>query len=579
MQPGGHQQTDYDYDYQQYSQQPPSGGGASDVRPSVPSMRPTLEATSYYPHQGMLPSPQQQQYTPQHSFYQPSRTPVAISQFPYAESPLEHKPLSGYQSVLPTRPEPLPLERMCDVCQHPDPVLVAPNCNHTFHSRCVHVWPLGACPACSAPLEQVAISGSVNMMAQPAPRSGKWTRPEEIFIDGIIREFDRQALPLAHGTPIRLVLAKLLNCSTMRLSKKFQKNALGKRTFRVSKPARGDKAMEFDQMDHQRRQREFSRLEQAFRQELVDQFRRENNTDEGAMVETQNLRCAVQQFWVSNFLKFAVLVGQPVVGLDVSDAKKRKHALQLLRNGKYDELLSWSHHPSPANTASVTPIPSILSAPVEDLHASSGQWSTGAAVYSSTSLPSGPSIPTLLQQIDQRPAKKMRTPENTFEPSRFGMQPPPMDQAGAAFPHYGRLSPSQETASSFDYTQPQQEQQQYSSESYARPSTAGYSPYGEPKAEKSVIGYTGATQQQQTSSNLVDNEVMAHEQRSGFTPTTYQGAGYHTGVTGQSSPWDELLENVPASAANVNAGSAANDAGSYQTNDSMRSWSNNPHMM
>lgn len=596
MQPsGGHQQPNYEYEYSnQYSQQP--GGGAGGDRPSVPSMRPTLETPAYY-----HPSPLPQQYTPQQPYYQPSRTPVAISQFPYAESPLEHKPIAAYQQQhsdyrIQATPEarveqPMPMERMCDICQYPDPVLVVPNCNHTFHSRCVHVWPMDACPVCAAPLDQVAISPTINMMVRPEPRSGKWTRPEEKFIDGILREFDRQALPLAHGTPIRLVLAKLLNCSTMRLSKKFQKNALGKRTFRVTKPGKGEKALQFDQMDHAQRQGELSRLEQIFRQELVDQFRRENNTDEGALVETQNLRLAVQQFWVSNMLKFAVLVGQPVMGLDVSDAKKRKRAMQLLRNGQFDELLSWHHHPSPANTASITPMPPVLASTSSDGHAVSASWSTGVAVYSSSVLgqtqqESGPSIPALLQHPEQslRPVKKMRPPEANVEVNRFGLQPPSMDQS-AAYPQYGRLSPPASSASSFDYSQQQQQQpqQQYQPEPFLRPSS--YSPYSEGKTERQTMGYANVLQhqqqqQQQMLPGLASHEGAVNDQRSGLALVAFPRAGdaYHASGTGQAAPWDDLLENM-SSEANAGAAAPSSQGSSSQGGDpSMQSWSN-MHMM
>ncbi|OWZ23864.1 hypothetical protein PHMEG_0001189 [Phytophthora megakarya] len=564
MQPsGGPQQPDYDYDYNnQYSQQ--------GERPTVPSMRPTLETPGYY-----QPSQLPQQYTPQQTFYQPTRTPVAISQFPYAESPLEHKPIAAYQqqsdyriqATAETRAEPMHMERMCDVCQYPDPVLVAPNCNHIFHSRCVHVWPLDACPACAAPLDQVAISPTINMMVRPEPRSGKWTRPEEKFIDGILCEFDRQALPLAHGTPIRLVLAKMLNCSTMRLSKKFQKNALGKRTFRVTKPGKGEKAVQFEQMDHGRRQRELSRLEQIFRQELVDQFRRENNTDEGALVETQNLRLAVQQFWVSNFLKFAVLIGQPIMGLDVSDAKKRKRAMQLLRNGQFDELLSWNHHPSPANTASVTPMPPILTSTPAD----TTSWSSNA-VYSSSVLAqnqqeSGPSIPALLQQPEQqplRPTKKMRTPEANVEViSRFGMQP--MDQSPPQYPQYGRLSPPASSPNAFDYTP-----QQYQPEPFLRPSS--FSPYSDVKAEKASMGYANVLQHQQQMIPGLNAHEGAHEQRGGFTPAGYPRAGesFHASGTAQAAPWDDLLENMSSEANTTHAAHTSQAQG----DSSMQNWSN-----
>ncbi|KAL8024097.1 putative Zinc finger, RING-type [Plasmopara halstedii] len=572
-----HQQPEYDYNYNNEYNQPP-GDGASSNRLSVPSMRPTLDAPIHY-----HPSPLPQQYMPQQTFYQTSRTPVAISQFPYAESLLEHKPAAVYQQDSDYRIQTTPLDRMCDVCQYPDPVIIAPNCNHTFHTRCIHVWPLDACPACAARVDQVAISPNVNMMGSPELRSGKWTRPEEEFIDGILCEFDRQALPLAHGTPIRLVLAKMLNCSTMRLSKKFQKNALGKRTCRVKKPSKGERAVRFDQVDHARRQCELSRLEHIFRQELVDQFRRENNTDEGALVETQHLRLAVQQFWVNNFLRFAVLIGQPVVGLDVSDAKKRKRAMQLLRNGHFDELLSWHHHPSPANMTSITPIPPILSATLTESGITSATWSSNLPLQSSSVLgPTVPSIPALVHQPEQqplRPLKKMRTPETTVDLSRYGLQSGRLDHS--QYSQYGRYSPSPASSTTtFEFSQ---QQQQYSSESFLRPSA--FLPYSDAKLEKSDMGYANVLQHQhqheQLIPSLVAHEGAVHDQRTEFTPTAYPRAheSYHNNNgTNQAASWDDLLENMSTEA---NAGTNAHVAPANQVHTghaSIHSWSN-MHMM
>ena len=452
----GQPQPPYDYadcssvPYSQQQQQ--QQHFRSDDGPSIVN---TLEAPAYY-----QPLPNAPKHAPQQqSYYEPSSPAVTISQFSYALD--QHKPIAAYQHqhhpqepseycspvvALKACTKPLEaMDQMCDVCRYPDPILVAPTCRHTFHSRCVHVWPIDACPVCAAPLDQVAIVPTIDMMTRPEPRSGKWTRHEENFIDVVLREFDRQALPLAHGTPIRLVLAKMLNCSTMRLSKKFQKNALGKRTFRVVKPVKGKKALEFDPMDHAQRQRELSQLELVFRQELIDQFQRENNTNEGALVETQCLRVAVQQFWVSNLLKFAVLVGQPVVGLDVSDAKKRKRAMQLLRNGQYDELLSWHHQPSSRGCIGMTSMPPPTS---NDVHTGPTSWNTtSAAEYSSSVLgpmpqESGVYIPALVHQAE-RPVKKKRTPEADVDGGRFAL---PMDQPTACGLQYGRISPRSTTS-------------------------------------------------------------------------------------------------------------------------------------
>ncbi|TMW63257.1 hypothetical protein Poli38472_002198 [Pythium oligandrum] len=397
---------------------PPPGHGVSTSLQGLPSssVRPTLDAYYHHgqQHHGM---PQQQQYsqpTPthhaQHSLEAVTQHPYYVAPQPaymqhYASTPaalassssLKRKMTAVVANVATaSSPPPFAQDKLCDLCQHADPILYAPNCGHLFHSRCVNVWPLHHCPACRMELDKVSVL-RIDMNEQVESRSGKWTRAEEKFIEVILQEFDRNSFALANGTPVRLVLAKLLNCSTMRLSKKFQKNALGKRTFRIPKPAKGIPAMEFDREDHVVRQKEFSRLEAIFRHELVEQFRRENNTDEGAYVETQNLRKAVKQFWVANFLKFAVMVGQAVEGLDVSDSKKKKLAFQMLRDGQYDELLSWH---LPAHISSGYP---------GDHGAHPGaHWSNSGAAVSM----GYPTVTTPTMQHDgHHPQKKQRTPE------------------------------------------------------------------------------------------------------------------------------------------------------------------------
>lgn len=424
-----HQQQQYasTFDYQQQPPPPHQHQHGGDA------LRPTLDASAtagYY----SLPYAQ-------HAYYAP---PMPSQQPPpqYAPTTMSLKRKtpgapSGMTSSASASPVFGTQDKLCDLCYHPDPVLFSAGCGHLFHSRCVHVWPLAACPVCDAAMPHVSVI-RIDMNAQIDTRSGKWTRPEEKFIDCILTEFDRSSLPLANGTPVRLVLAKLLNCSTMRLSKKFQKNALGKRTFRVTKPTKGEAAMAFDRSDHVQRQKEFSRLEAIFRHELVEQYRRENNTDDGAYVETQDLRHAVKQFWVVNFIKLAVLIGQPVHGLDVSDSKKKKLALVMIRNAQFDELLSWNR--SPANTPTISPMPHLGSG------SENAPWNTssGGVVYSS-SAHSQPMDPH-----QQQPVKKMRTPESIprtvssgsvdLDAPQFEIQPAPPMAVATAY-EYGKTSP------------------------------------------------------------------------------------------------------------------------------------------
>ncbi|CAK4274335.1 unnamed protein product [Aphanomyces euteiches] len=201
------------------------------------------------------------------------------------------------------------------------------------------------CPYCHGEVAKVAVV-HIDMTSKTTQRSGKWTKQEEKFVNLIVDEFDHGTFPLANGTPVRLVLAKLLNCSPMRLSKKFQKNALGKRTYRVPKNSASGARISFDAASHQARQIEFSAVESAFRQEVVLLQRKDNKQD--GYIELRDLRLAVIQFWVSNFLKFALSVGQQVEGLDTTEPKKKKQAMQKLRDGMFDQVLSWGEKRPPS---------------------------------------------------------------------------------------------------------------------------------------------------------------------------------------------------------------------------------------
>lgn len=484
-------------------------------------------------------------------------------------------------------------ERVCDVCGYPDAVLESPPCGHAFHSRCAHRWPVEACPACDVPVPQLRVL-RIDMNAQIDSRSGKWTRAEEQFIDVILGEFDRNALPLANGTPVRLVLAKLLNCSTMRLSKKFQKNALGKRTFRVEKPVKGEPSLEFDRADHARRQRGFSRAEAVFRHELVEQFRRENNSDDGAHREASDLRRAVQQFWVANFLKLAVHIAQPVEGLDISDAKKRKHALLLLRNAQFDELLSW--HRSPRNAPTVAPMPSA-------------EASTGAAAGSQESYMSALQSMQEEEKSNTGAVKKMRTPEGAVGVRRFDHQAPPrptVDPSTGAYT-YGKLTPGSSSSATspsafvppVGYPQLPPPPQPVFAYGSGHAAGSGYSPFAVPKEERPVaLGYpTNALHHQQHQQqhlavgydvsdpraprpqlpppNMVYQRNLpapSHYQQQfqqstgdeNLPPGHVQGAATSSAAAGSGpTPWDELL-----------AGMSTAEGGEQVTDPSLQAWSN-----
>lgn len=64
-------------------------------------------------------------------------------------------------------------------------------------------------------------------------RTGQWTAAEMAFANKVIEYFDKGSLPnCTNGTTLRALLADILHCSPMRISKKYAGDgAIGKRTF------------------------------------------------------------------------------------------------------------------------------------------------------------------------------------------------------------------------------------------------------------------------------------------------------------------------------------------------------------
>eukprot|EP00635_Sarcinochrysidales_sp_CCMP3193_P012004 CAMPEP_0118902050 /NCGR_PEP_ID=MMETSP1166-20130328/7507_1 /TAXON_ID=1104430 /ORGANISM="Chrysoreinhardia sp, Strain CCMP3193" /LENGTH=365 /DNA_ID=CAMNT_0006841245 /DNA_START=314 /DNA_END=1407 /DNA_ORIENTATION=- len=83
----------------------------------------------------------------------------------------------------------------------------------------------------------VPIQPPVPVAPRPASsvplRTGQWTQEEIAFAKKVIEYFDRGSLPnCTNGTTLRALLADVLHCSPMRISKKFAGDiAIGKRTF------------------------------------------------------------------------------------------------------------------------------------------------------------------------------------------------------------------------------------------------------------------------------------------------------------------------------------------------------------
>ena len=170
------------------------------------------------------------------------------------------------------------------------------------------------CPTCAASVSSVSIV-NVNLDEKPAVRSGKWTDEEKDFAAAILAIYENGALPLANGTPIRTVLARLLNCTLMRVSKKFQNTPLGKETY---EPSTGNQS-EFNLEKHAIKMRHFCKLESAFRDSIACKNSYSSYT--GSAVD--EIRKSARQFWVQTFLTFAIFVEQSIDGIVVSRRKKK----------------------------------------------------------------------------------------------------------------------------------------------------------------------------------------------------------------------------------------------------------------
>lgn len=223
-------------------------------------------------------------------------------------------------------------ENTCSACNGALANISLPKCGHMFHTRCISQYPVKSCQSCRTESSKVALVYPINN-EQPPLRNGKWTPEEELYVQCIIKEFLAGSLPVGQGTPVRLVLARLLNCSPMRLSKKFQRKALGKHTYNIPK----SKTVEFAEEQHRDKMKILAKLEANFYQQIVLAKKAEMKPDDDKD-ELKALLDAATTFWSTQFVKFAMKIGQSVVGYDLPPAKKirrnkRPHLLDIPSNG------------------------------------------------------------------------------------------------------------------------------------------------------------------------------------------------------------------------------------------------------
>ena len=124
---------------------------------------------------------------------------------------------------------------ICDFCNYKYCLIKIPECGHLFHFNCIETWPIKNCKKCNINVSNIILLDTIKYdnKNENILRSGKWSEIEYKYINMIIKEFDNGNILCANRLPLRNLLANILNCSLMRISKKFQKKSLKKISFRI----------------------------------------------------------------------------------------------------------------------------------------------------------------------------------------------------------------------------------------------------------------------------------------------------------------------------------------------------------
>lgn len=116
-------------------------------------------------------------------------------------------------------------ESLCNNCNYTYCLLSISKCNHIFHFRCINKWPLKNCPKCNIIVEHINIlNTNLNINKKNKIRLGRWSNEENEYVNLIIQEFSNGYIFGNNKLTLIQLLTNILNCSSMRISKKYQKN-------------------------------------------------------------------------------------------------------------------------------------------------------------------------------------------------------------------------------------------------------------------------------------------------------------------------------------------------------------------
>ncbi|OQR84877.1 hypothetical protein ACHHYP_12595 [Achlya hypogyna] len=186
----------------------------------------------------------------------------------------------------------------CALCKGADALVELPSCGHTYHPRCVYAWPITICQVCHAPTTDVRLLRRTSSEAAPPPQPRRvWHACEKEYCDILLALFLEGSLPIGKGMHLRPMLAALLHCNPMRITKKFkQSNQLGKQAYAYHATD------SHSYKRHVQTQRHLTTLRDAFYWQV--------QAHGGGHHVVDAMRHAELQFWLGQLHPFCKYIGQ-----------------------------------------------------------------------------------------------------------------------------------------------------------------------------------------------------------------------------------------------------------------------------
>ncbi|OQS02230.1 hypothetical protein THRCLA_05378 [Thraustotheca clavata] len=240
----------------------------------------------------------------------------------------------------------------CALCKGTDALLEITSCGHTFHPRCVYSWPIETCQVCHVPANQIKMCRTLESVESQAMTRRIWHECEKDYCDALLVLFQDGTLPLDRGMNLRPMLATLLHCNPMRITKKYkQANQLGKQTY-LYNPVN---ARNYTYKRHATTQKHVTMLRDAFYWQVQARGSGRHVVDK--------MRDSEAQFWLNQLVKFCKFIGQSLEEPTANNIEKHYDTATTEKHQKIKESEALNQEMTPS-----TPKNAIIDSPVHVEH-------------------------------------------------------------------------------------------------------------------------------------------------------------------------------------------------------------------